>query len=426
MSEDEQTGESAQRLQAAQRSLAELRSGTIHSLPSIFESVTRMVADALCVERVGIWLLDDDRQKLRCVSLFDRARRAHSSGIALSSANVSEFLATLESAPSIPRPSTSAGPFGSILANVCFRPLSVTAILDATIPVRGRLAGVICLEHVQGPREWTAAERDFAGLAAEVVAHRMDAAQQAAVCSESPAAPADADEPLMTRTLREAAAGVAHDFNNILSVVNLQAEMIVLDPASPALSRERALMVLEAGERGVSLAAELMRLARVNRNPLCMIRPAAIIREKMRLLRSAAGKRHQISVQVHDESGWIALSAEQLDRILVNLVVNAREAMPAGGLIRVEVDHVRRQNDVEYPGHYVEISVIDQGVGIAPHLVEKIFDPDFTTKSSPQSHGLGLAVVRQILNQHGGFVRVDSQAGQGTAVRLYFPLAKSS
>ncbi|EYD72692.1 hybrid sensor histidine kinase/response regulator [Limimaricola hongkongensis] len=223
------------------------------------------------------------------------------------------------------------------------------------------------------------------------------------------------------------AGGVAHDFNNLLQAItgSLQLAQRELPDGAPAAWRIEQAM--GAVERGATLAAQLLAFGR--RQPL---EPRAVDLGRMigdidPILRSAMGEGVRIETRVARGLWNTLVDATNLENALLNLVVNARDAMEGQGrlvidMVNTEIDArtARSMTDV-VPGEYVRLSVVDEGSGMAPEVIEKIFEPFFTTKPEGRGTGLGMAMVYGFVKQSGGHVTIESAPGQGTAVRIYLP-----
>jgi len=225
--------------------------------------------------------------------------------------------------------------------------------------------------------------------------------------------------------------GVAHDFNNLLTVILGSAELLVERLGKDPESRSLAEMTANAAERGAELTNRLLAFAR--RQPLDP-RPTDInrqIADMDRLLRRTLGEHVEIEV-VQAGGLWKAMiDAGQLENAILNLCINARDAMPDGGRLTVETANVRldaayaaSQSEVE-PGQYVMVAVSDTGIGMDAATLERAFEPFFTTKDVGKGSGLGLSMVYGFAKQSGGHVRIYSEAGQGTTVKLYLPRAET-
>lgn len=213
--------------------------------------------------------------------------------------------------------------------------------------------------------------------------------------------------------------GIAHDFNNLLAIIIGNIEMMrrrASDRLPPQIDR-----IAQAAERGEKLVRQMLAFAR--RQPLQpqVIDPNAHIRSMSDLLRRAL--RGDISLDLDLPAGvWpIEVDPVQFERALLNLVINARDAMPGGGTLRIAARNVPSQGS--HPADLVEISVTDTGTGIPTENLAKVFDPFFTTKAPGEGTGLGLSMVHGFAGQSGGRAEIDSEVGRGTRVRLLLPRA---
>ncbi len=221
-------------------------------------------------------------------------------------------------------------------------------------------------------------------------------------------------------------AGIAHDFNNLLTSIIGNIELV---EARPGLLDERGRRLLAAAHaaaaRGASLTAQLLafsRQQRMNPEPLDLNR---VIAGMSALLDSTIGAAIAIETRAAPDL-WSALAdAAQIELVLLNLVINSRDAMPEGGTIVISTGNVtlgapQRPNEPQ-PGDYVAVSVADRGIGIAADIIDKVFDPFFTTKEIGRGSGLGLSQVLGVAQQLGGGVRLDSAPMAGTVVTVFLP-----
>src|SRR5215813_2229425 len=307
---------------------------------TVFRRVTETAADILNVERVGVWLLVDERRALRCIDLFERSKATHSAGITLQVGAFPEYFAALERRKTVPAEVALTDPRTSELADVYLIPLGITSMLDATIFVGGEVVGVVCHEHIGAPREWTAEQRDFAGSMADVLALKIRAAEMEELRIALRTQAMQLAESRRVGSLAEMAAGIAHDFNNILTLMIGGAELIAEHPTCSSEVATFARQIIAAGQRGVALAKELMGFARPGPRSSRVIRPADVLRSQSVVLQAAAGARHPVTLDVRSAAGRVLIDPTQLERVVLNLVVNARDAMSSGGPIGVLVDAV--------------------------------------------------------------------------------------
>lgn len=218
--------------------------------------------------------------------------------------------------------------------------------------------------------------------------------------------------------------GVAHDFNNMLTVVSGNLQLLELGEGIPAPSRELIESALRAVGQGADLTAKLLAFSRRQHLNPRWIEPCAAMRELGKLLARTLGESIQIEIDCVD-SPPILVDAGQLDAALINLALNARDAMPRGGNLRLgvaprEIDEAAAQPDLA-PGRYVVFSVGDTGLGMRPEVAARAFEPFFTTKGMGKGNGLGLSMVYGFAQQSGGAVRIESRLGYGTRVSLFLP-----
>jgi len=223
------------------------------------------------------------------------------------------------------------------------------------------------------------------------------------------------------------AGGVAHDFNNILAVIQLQAGLLKADGhLSPAQS-ELADEIGNAAQRAAALTRQLLLFGRKEKLQPRDLDLNESINGVTKMLRRTLGEDIQLQFRFALQPMFIHADAGMLDQVLVNLAVNARDAMPKGGRLVIETsvaefdESVRRQSAHARPGSFVSLSVSDTGCGIPPEIMPRIFDPFFTTKDVGKGTGLGLATVFGIVEQHKGWITVRSEVDCGTTFQIYLP-----
>ena len=222
------------------------------------------------------------------------------------------------------------------------------------------------------------------------------------------------------------AGGIAHDLNNILSPILMAAQLLQARLPDPNVQRLLGL-IQESAERGSGMVKQVLTFARGIEGERIALHPKHIVRETVKILRETLPRSIEVRFRADDEVWPVRGDATQLFQVLMNLSVNARDAMPEGGLLRIEAENVRldenyaRMNLEAKPGLYVLLSVTDTGVGIPPENLGKIFEPFFTTKGPGTGTGLGLSTVVGIVKSHGGFVDVYSEPGRGTQFKVYLP-----
>ncbi len=222
--------------------------------------------------------------------------------------------------------------------------------------------------------------------------------------------------------------GIAHDFNNLLGVIVGNLDLLAQQLNDPR-AREWTERAIAAAERGAALTQRLLAFSRRQSLRPQPIDANDLIAESANLLRRTLGE--AVSVDTHPATGlWPCMvDAPQLESALLNLAINARDAMPDGGRIGIETANAMidaedaAQNRDATPGEYVRITVSDTGIGMTPEVASRAFDPFFTTKPVGRGTGLGLSMVYGFVRQSGGHVRIDTEPGRGTSVSLYLPRA---
>ncbi|MBI5556924.1 MAG: response regulator [Deltaproteobacteria bacterium] len=226
------------------------------------------------------------------------------------------------------------------------------------------------------------------------------------------------------------AGGVAHDFNNILSIIMGYSDLLLLELAENPQARERVQIINEAGQRAAALTRQLLAFSRKQVIHLTPCSLNLLIRNLIKMLGRMIGEDISLEVRNTARDDTVHVDPGQMEQVLLNLVVNARDAMPNGGSLLIETDN--RELDAKYagthegvaPGRYVVLSVSDTGQGMSREIQARIFDPFFTTKERGKGTGLGLAMVYGIIKQLGGHIFVYSEQGQGTTFKIFLPVAR--
>ncbi|GLW31969.1 histidine kinase [Actinoplanes regularis] len=284
--------------------------------------------------------------------------------------------------------------------------------VDIAVSAMHTDTGVITVVAVRDITERLAVEAERRRLREETDRQRLEARMQQAQRLES---------------LGQLAGGIAHDFNNLLAVIVNYAAFIIEDAAgSPAAAD--AEQIARAAQRGSDLTHQLLAFARRE-----VIRPRpldlnAVVTEVQKMLERSLGEHIKLTVRTTAPLPAVMADPGQLEQVLVNLAVNARDAMPTGG--RLTIDTAEVQVDEEHsaaraglkPGSYLRLRVSDTGTGMPKEVIDKAFEPFFTTKPSGQGTGLGLATVYGIITQAGGTVQIYSEPGMGTTFIILLPV----
>jgi PAS domain S-box-containing protein len=222
------------------------------------------------------------------------------------------------------------------------------------------------------------------------------------------------------------AGGIAHSFNNLLAAIAFQCELLCDGMPPEDERRAHVEEIQHAGERAASLARQLLAYGRKQVLQPRVMSLNQVIHEMAPMLRRLIGEHIRLEVQLDPANGSIHVDMGQLEQVLLNLAVNARDAMPAGGTLGIATQCVELApgESTEMPaGSYVQLTVGDTGPGMAPEVLEHLFEPFFTTKERGKGTGLGLATVHGVVHQSGGQIRVESEPGQGTRFVILLPQA---
>ncbi len=222
-------------------------------------------------------------------------------------------------------------------------------------------------------------------------------------------------------------AGLAHDFNNILTAVLIYSGMLANDLDPDSAHAKHAEEIKAAGERGAELVSQLLAISRqqvLQPHPVSL---TDLVRGRADMLRRLISSDIELVLDCASDLAEVEVDPLQMERVLLNLALNARDAMPRGGRLRIVTENVavdaalaRRHLGLS-PGAYVRLAVADTGCGMDSATRERAFEPFFTTKDPGKGTGLGLALVHGIVRQSGGHIYLSSQPGQGTSVEIYLP-----
>ncbi len=231
-------------------------------------------------------------------------------------------------------------------------------------------------------------------------------------------------------TVGHLAAGIAHDINNVLSPVLMAIESLRLKLTDDETQTLLALLKVST-ERGAALVSQMLSFAKGGDGIRRLLQPEYLIRDFAKVLKEIFPKSIRIKVTLQDKLWIVAVDAIQMYQVIMNLCVNARDAMPAGGELSITAENTYLSykpavmNPDAKAGPFVRITISDTGMGISPDIIERIFDPFFTTKELRKGTGLGLSTALRIMKAHGGFININSKVGRGTEFNIYLPAIES-
>ncbi|MCK6572890.1 ATP-binding protein [Myxococcota bacterium] len=391
----------------------------------LMRDIVRTAAETLGLARGSIWLLDEQGREAICRVMLDRETGEWQEGLRFDRDAFSAYAESLADGDVVAVADALADPRTAPFADVYLRPFGVTACLDVPIyradAPRG-MGGVLCLDHTGGPRPWTSDEETFAIAVANLVSLLIAGEQRARIEDRL-------RQSQKLEAIGQLAGGVAHDFNNILAAVTLQAEVLATsEGVTPEILT--GLGEIRTGvDRAAGLTRQLLAFGRRQTLRVVSLDLAEVVRAMEPMLRRLMGPNVLFDLALGREGERLPVRADRsmMEQVVLNLVVNARDAMTGGGRITVSVAHVPGdpQHAADHteaaPGPYVRLEVRDSGPGVPAELRARIFEPFFTTKAVGQGTGLGLATVFGVVRQHGGFVEVDDAPGGGARFRVWLP-----
>ncbi|OQX19384.1 MAG: hypothetical protein BWK76_04670 [Desulfobulbaceae bacterium A2] len=264
--------------------------------------------------------------------------------------------------------------------------------------------------------------RDEAGVVVNYVAVKRDVSREIALEQQLRQAQ-------KMEAVGQLTGGVAHDFNNLLQVINGHADLALSNLAEGAGSRHHLEEIRRAGTRAARLVSQLLAFSRRQIMRLELVDPNAVIGELMHMLRRVISENIRLEFLPGTGVGSVQADRGMLEQVLLNLCVNARDAMPEGGELTLATEAAQLDapslagEEEMLPGRYLLLKVSDNGCGMDQETLEHIFEPFFTTKPLGKGTGLGLATVYGIVRQHNGMIHAVSRPGQGTTFHLYLPVA---
>jgi signal transduction histidine kinase len=222
------------------------------------------------------------------------------------------------------------------------------------------------------------------------------------------------------------AAGIAHEFNNLLFVLAANAEMAVRAIRSGRAAQQEVDHILEGIKRGVELTRQLQIFGRFDQGEPLLVCVNDVLTGITQQLRSLLGEKVELVIAPGSKPWPVLIDRKQLEKVITNLSANSRDAMPDGGTLTIESANVEiepRVGSAPDPARYVMIRASDTGVGMEPDILENIFKPLFTTRETGQHTGLGLCMVENAIAHAGGHISVYSKPGRGTSFEIYLPAA---
>jgi two-component system, cell cycle sensor histidine kinase and response regulator CckA len=392
------------------------------SLERVLADATRISASALSVERVGVWVVEDDGLQLRCIWQHD-AQSARENIPVLRAVDYPVYVRALQQHRCIAADDVRSHPHTRALAADYLEPLGITSMLDAPVYRGGEVIGIVCHEHTGPLRHWTDAERDMAATVADVIALVCEQQRRLGLEQELAETRAKLRELSLLDGVARNVAVTAHDLNNLLTMIIGSAALCEAQAEKPELVRSTARDIGEVGARAAVLVRRLLGLRRAPDAATAKVDLVALARRLAPVLRALLGAEHHLVLR-EPENAEISVIGDALglEQALVNLVTNARQASAAASVVQLSVGLAERQLEGQRQ-QLALLEVRDTGVGMSDEVRRSALRPFFTTRSDFGGSGFGLHIVESVARSAGGFVEIESAAGRGTAVRILLPRA---
>jgi PAS domain S-box-containing protein len=308
---------------------------------------------------------------------------------------------------------------------------AVVLDVQTTLFAAGQTAHEYRFQHADGEYRWTKCRvrliRDELGRSIEAVGVWLDVTDRKHAEHEQAKLRQQLHQSQKLESVARLAGSAAHDFNNLLTVINGYADMVLQDLPADSPLCESIAEIQGAGNRAADLTKQLLAFSRRQVIQPTTLNLNVVITDTQRMLRRLIGENIEIVMKLAEDLGNVQADPGQLQQIIVNLAVNARDAMPQGGMLYLETANINVQ-DAASPAHaeakvgsYVVLTVTDTGTGMTAEVKQRVFEPFFTTKGLGSGTGLGLATVYGMVKQSGGWISLYSEVGIGSTFRIFLP-----
>lgn len=393
--------------------LARLGLGAASELSRGFERAMVASTQTLDVARGSVWFWVNSGTELHCATLFDSRTGKHETGAVLSMLEYPSYARALFERRVIAANDARTAPETHEMGEDYLVPNGIVSMLDAPIYRAGAVVGVVCFEHVGAPREWLSRERDFAASLADLVAVLLEQATRLDAEASLAALRERAARSERLEALGRLGAGLAHDFNHVVSSMLLRAELI----RSRHRDDEELVRDIDAiiadGHFGAKLIRELFLFAKREHAVPVELDLAAAVEGALPMLTGLARSTRVVVEGPPQRPLTIHADPTHVEQVLVNLVTNARDAGGAEVKIRLSQE-----------GGDAVLQVTDDGAGMDEATLQHVFEPFYTTKGT--GSGIGLSAVQSIIEQSGGSVSAESVAGAGTTFTVRLPAAQGA
>lgn len=411
--------------------LARLARSTVMSegkLNEALKAITETAATALEVDRVNVWLFDEQHTKIHCIEAYHTNQLNHTLGNELYAKDHPSYFKALENLRAIAAIDTLNDPRTQELSEAYLIPHGVTTMLDAPLYVAGKVVGVVCHEHTNTHREWTGEEMSFAAAIADLISISLETDRRIQAEQKTLVLQSRMMESQRLESLGMLASGVAHDFRNLLGSILGNVGLVKRNLQNPNKAQQFLEDIETACVRAADICKQLLAFSGKEQFNQVPINLSSLALEIVRLLSASIPANADLICECAEAMPLIAADETQIRQVVLNLVTNAVQALGGGeGTVTIRtgshyftkqfLDEYVQTTDLE-SGAYAFLEVRDTGCGMSDEIRKHMFEPFFTTK--PSGRGLGMAVVLGIIRKHRGGIKVDSQPGVGTTIQVLF------
>ena len=386
----------------------------------MLNSLTRILSDVLDVNRVSIWKLNKTQTttNIEALNLWESSKNTHTKGVILSSVDFPEYFKALLHDRTLTFDDVYSDFRTKEFTEEYFPANNICSMLDAPFHFAGEIAGVVCLEHTGEMRNWTIEEETFIISAADILSIVFESSQRKEL--ELTLRRSEKMEALGKLT-----GGIAHDYNNMLGIIIGYCELLELSLKNQPELEKYIKSIYHASERGAKLTKKLLSFSRNKSTNSEVVNLNTLLKEEQHMLEKTLTARIELQLTICDDIWPIWVDSSDLEDSIINLCINAMHAIDGNGKLTLQTSNKKLSTlDAEAlnlkPQDYVQLSVTDNGCGIEPSMISKIFEPFFSTKGD-KGTGLGLSQVYGFVERSHGTIKVDSKRGHGTCITIYFP-----
>jgi signal transduction histidine kinase/integral membrane sensor domain MASE1 len=392
-------------------------------LNEAIQAVLEIAANALKVERLGLWHMTDNGEILHCEHLFIRSTGLHCPGAILQATDFPRYFEALRDKISIAAHDAENDTRTSEFRDGYLRPHQIRSMLDTFISVHHIYEGILCFEQVGNAREWHDDEVAFGAAAAEHVGRIIS--EQAVIRYERRQVEATRQQLKIEKmaALENLSKGIAHDYNNLITIIFGHTELVMQDSSDQATVEASMLRIQYATQRGIELTRRLTASSEDSHSIAAVTNVNDVLTNAVSLLGASVNQNIHIETDFFEPAPHTLINANEFEDALINICINGIHAMKDVGQLTIStsVAQLDAKSSIEREaGDYVVITIADTGRGMSASTMTQIFEPYFTTKGEGGT-GLGLSQVHGLVGRAGGSIDVESQQMRGTTFTICLP-----